>query len=75
MNLDSRFMWILSSIRLEWLGAHFTSFDMLEFTVSTTRVLVQSGDRHMLAECMRDLLIPNLEQVLEWAQEVVDENS
>ena len=76
MNLYTRFMMAITQARVQWLMAseekHITSLDLLDMAVSTTRAAKESGDKAMLIDCLANYLIPNLQQVLEWAEETVE---
>ena len=73
----ARIHWMLTQARLSWLLTHeakpITGLDLLDIALSTARVILHSGDRAMLIDWLGHALIPSLREVLEWAEEQIEE--
>ena len=68
MNKPLKRLWIWFTY------GRLTSLAMLHMTLDSTQKIVKYGTPQMLAEWCKDYLLPRLDEVREWAEEVIREN-
>ena len=60
-------------IRLKY-GRPLTSLALLHMTLDSTQKISKHGTPQQLAEWCKDYLLPRLDDVREWAEEVIRDN-